>query len=390
MKKTNIFLFISHNDLRINELIKDYGVKGYGQIAYICSELYGTKVGMLPLENAVFEAFADVFCSDISVVKKFIVNNVDKYKLLSKDERFFWNDEILEAKEKQNKISLARKNAVKNRWAKALGENFSQVLDENNFDEKNDNFFNNNSNIYNIIIPERNNIIEEAECFSIKEKGKEKQNKEKKLTKKETKQKENEKESFSDFEVEKTGIIAKNDFKRSRRDFFIEADTNIISTEKIELQASQVPKKRKYSRTKDVKNESENYLESHLKKIDDFSPERVNIITKCALFLDQKREEKSYKKLNWSWQKGENWKGLIELVQLIEFNLEGSDFMEMYERFVTVAADSDFWKQHLYPNTLAKNFQKISDSNITKINSKTNAKNGIDANLAKQLEKLFG
>ncbi len=111
--------FDAFTDPKIQNIMVDFGVAGYGAFWYIVELLYQND-GVLPLSQHKAIAFAlHLECKDIASI-------IQDYNLFENDGENFWSRSVNERVERMKKVSESRRNSAVSRWNPTNNNNESK------------------------------------------------------------------------------------------------------------------------------------------------------------------------------------------------------------------------------------------------------------------------
>ena len=106
----------ARHDPKIQILISEYGLEGYGRYWVIIEMLREATCYKLETKDYVWSALALELKATVSAVKKFVSDCIDKYELLTRDEGFFYSEALLARMVKLEEIRSKRQRAAEIRW----------------------------------------------------------------------------------------------------------------------------------------------------------------------------------------------------------------------------------------------------------------------------------
>jgi len=106
----------ARHDPKIQILISDYGMAGYGMYWVIIEMLREATHTRLDEKDYVWSALALELKITVTEVKKFIEDCVEKYELLTRDDGFFFSESLLARMVKLEEIRSKRQRAAEIRW----------------------------------------------------------------------------------------------------------------------------------------------------------------------------------------------------------------------------------------------------------------------------------
>ena len=143
--------FDAFSDPKIQNIMVDFGVAGYGAFWFIVEQLYQND-GVLPMSQHKAIAFAlHLDCKDVASI-------IQNYNLFENDGENFWSKSVNERVERMKKVSESRRTSAASRWSSS---NSSKC--DANAEQKHGNI---NINIKENIIKEGENDIVEPIDYS--------------------------------------------------------------------------------------------------------------------------------------------------------------------------------------------------------------------------------
>lgn len=117
------------NDTKINDMLFDFGITGYGMFWVIVEKMRESEDFKLTLSRGTFRTLSKIMMiNDIKVIEDFIEKCIEDYGLFIREGEAFYSQSLLRRMEKKEEIKQKRKEAVNKRWNK----NNSDVIQEEN------------------------------------------------------------------------------------------------------------------------------------------------------------------------------------------------------------------------------------------------------------------
>ncbi len=97
MKDTYYFPHDYHarHDTKIEAMVNDYGVEGYGMYWVLIERLYESRNNKIEKFPKLFFGLATELCVSPDRAEKFVLSLINDYRLLKEDERYIWSDSVL-------------------------------------------------------------------------------------------------------------------------------------------------------------------------------------------------------------------------------------------------------------------------------------------------------
>ena len=108
----------ARHDPKIQVLIEDYGLEGYGRFWVIVEMLRENDKHKLENKNFVWLCLAHELKAPVLEVKKFIKDCVEKYELFIQEDGFFYSAALLKRMAVLDELRAKRKRAAEIRWDK--------------------------------------------------------------------------------------------------------------------------------------------------------------------------------------------------------------------------------------------------------------------------------
>ena len=106
------------NDFKIQAMMFEYGVSGYGMFWVLCEAIASQKSCTLPLKDSYVRALASKAMVEVDVMKDFINACTEEFELLFTDGKSIWSDSLSKRMEKSRSNVDRAKKAAQARWNK--------------------------------------------------------------------------------------------------------------------------------------------------------------------------------------------------------------------------------------------------------------------------------
>jgi hypothetical protein len=113
MKDTYYFPHDYHarHDTKIEAMVNDYGVEGYGMYWVIIERLYESRNNKIEKFPKLFFGLATELCVSPDRAEKFVLSLINDYRLLEEDENNIWSDSVLRRMEIREQQRLMKVNS---------------------------------------------------------------------------------------------------------------------------------------------------------------------------------------------------------------------------------------------------------------------------------------
>lgn len=106
------------NDFKIQAMMYEFGVAGYGMFWVICESIAAQKSCTLPLKESYIRALASKAMVGVDVMENFIDSCTDTFELLLTDGESIWSESLSRRMEKSRSNVDRAKKAAQARWNK--------------------------------------------------------------------------------------------------------------------------------------------------------------------------------------------------------------------------------------------------------------------------------
>lgn len=106
----------ARNDPKIRALIQKYGLEGYGRFWIIIEILRESSKYKIETEEYMWYALAEQMHCTIENAQLFIKDCIEKFKLFTQEDGFFYSCSLLERMNKLDEIRAKRIRAAEDRW----------------------------------------------------------------------------------------------------------------------------------------------------------------------------------------------------------------------------------------------------------------------------------
>jgi hypothetical protein len=106
------------NDFKIQTMMYEFGVSGYGMFWVICEALASQKSCSLPLKESYVRALSSKAMVDVEQMNHFIKSCCEEYELFVTDGESIWSESLSKRMEKSRSNVDRAKRAAKARWSK--------------------------------------------------------------------------------------------------------------------------------------------------------------------------------------------------------------------------------------------------------------------------------
>jgi len=116
MKGTTQYFSHDYNaaaDLKVEAMISDFGIAGYGMYWYIIERLYQEETHRIDRKPYILKGFAKQMSTDVEQVSTFIEKCIGEYELFVAVNGSFYSDRVLRQIAKREKISAQKSIAGK-------------------------------------------------------------------------------------------------------------------------------------------------------------------------------------------------------------------------------------------------------------------------------------
>jgi hypothetical protein len=113
MKDTYYFPHDYHarHDTKIEAMVNDYGVEGYGMYWVLIERLYESRDNRIEKFPKLFFGLATELCVSPDRAEKFVLSLINDYRLLEEDENNIWSDSVLRRMEIREQQRLMKVNS---------------------------------------------------------------------------------------------------------------------------------------------------------------------------------------------------------------------------------------------------------------------------------------
>lgn len=106
------------NDFKIQTMMFEYGVAGYGMYWVLCESIASQKSCTLPLKDTYMRALASKAMVDVDEMKAFIDSCTEEYELFVSDGTIIWSESLSKRMDKSRSNVDRAKKAAQARWSK--------------------------------------------------------------------------------------------------------------------------------------------------------------------------------------------------------------------------------------------------------------------------------
>lgn len=101
----------ARHDTKIEAMVNDYGVEGYGMYWVIIERLYESRNNKIEKFPKLFFGLATELCVSPDRAEKFVLSLINDYRLLEEDENHIWSDSVLRRMEIREQQRLMKVNS---------------------------------------------------------------------------------------------------------------------------------------------------------------------------------------------------------------------------------------------------------------------------------------